>query len=996
MGLHGGSARVYGSTRAYGSTGAVAQFGRPDHTGRSEAAEIARSLALKLGCPRIGLIGCLRASILRALRPPLEVVGIDTEPIVAQAREFEPRAEWWLFDGGGELLEPEARLALRDCLLVVNASLVMSGGGLIGGLRQLMAEAPAVVLIDPDGGLGIESLASLVQRLEEADLTVVHRSLVRPPQPGDAGRRSPLIVLEGRDRRVGSVLAAGPRGLALDPHVDLEAKLGRPLRVCVASYEIVGPTRNGGIGTANTSLALALARAGHEVTLLLTGYPGSDGLVDVRRWDRHYARQNVQFQILGTGFESTVKSPHANVRRAYELYRWLREREVEDGFDIVHFPECQGHAYYAVLGRHQGVAFDSTLFVAGVHSSTRWCAEANRELPRSIDALVDEHLERVSVELADVVISPSAYMLDYMEERGWKLPDRRFVQQYILPPTARPRPGVSARRHGAPIEEVVFFGRLEVRKGIETFCDALDRLAVAGAPRELRITFLGRPEHVLGEPAVDYVARRARRWPWKCEVLGNLDQQQAMAHLRRGACLAVMPSTVDNSPNTVSEALSLRIPVITSRSGGTGELIDPLDLPEVTFPGLEADEGVSPIPAEHTAPEMSAAELADRMLGALSSPVIPGFAIDHETNERVHVAWNVGAAAAVRADRRAAAVVAETPSLTVGVLHRGDGDALIETLTALAEQRDELLDVVVVDDASTTDLGQRKVTWAEEFCRPRGWMVIRRVNRHEGAAREQMIANGRGGLFVFLRSTESLAPGALASVREVARRTGADVLSWPTADPQLHYGEAVTESDGPSVGMHPSPSVVVPISGPALVGLRYPAFSSGPYAITRAALDRLHGFARDARGIDADHDLLNRAVLEGCSVAVIPEPLSTALEADPWASVRRAFTIETGDYPLDHEQALRIARPFAVLAPRQLADLPGLQLTLLAKTAGERMRAIAAYEELDNRRHSQAEYIAYLEIEHQRLSDVIHELERQAAKSLPRRLLGRVKRRVLG
>jgi glycosyltransferase involved in cell wall biosynthesis len=989
MGFNGGSVGVYGSTRA------LAQFGGPDHTGRSEAAEIAGALALKLGCPKVGLIGCLRAPILRALSPPLDVVGIDTGPIVAQAREFEPRGAWWLLAGADELLEPEAQSALRDSLLVVNAHLVMSGG-LMAELRQLMAEAPAAVVIDPDGGLEMESLAPLVQRAEEAGLTVEHRSLVRSPEPGDPGRRSPLVVLGGSDPRVGSVLAAGPRGLALDPHVDLEAKLGRPLRVCIASYEVAGPTRNGGIGTANTSLALALARAGHEVTLLLTGYPGSEGLVDARRWERHYSRQDVQFQILGTGFESTVRAPHANVRRAYEFYRWLREREANDGFDIVHFPECQGHAYYAVLGRHQRIAFDSTLFVAGVHSSTRWCSEANRELPRSIDALVDERLERVSVELADVVISPSAYMLDYLEERGWKLPDRRFVQQYILPPTARPRPGVAPRRRQAPIEEVVFFGRLEVRKGIETFCDALDRVAVAGATRELRITFLGRPENVLGEPAVEYIARRSRRWPWPYEVLGKLDQQQAMTHLRRRACLAVMPSTVDNSPNTVSEALSLRIPVITSRSGGTGELIDPLDLPEVTFRGLEADQGVPPVPAEQAAPGMSAAELADRMLSALSSPVIPGFAIDHDTNERVHVAWNVGAAAAVRADRRAAAVVAEIPSLTVGVLHRGDGDALIETLTALAEQRDELLDVVVVDDDSPTDLGQRKVSWAEEFCHPRGWMVIRRVNRHAGAAREQMIANGRGGLFVFLRSTESLAPGALASVRDVARRTGADVLSWPTADPHLHYGEGVAVSDGGPLSTLPRRSVVVPISGPALVGLRYPAFSTGPYAITRAALDRLHGFAPDARGIEADHDLLNRAVLEGCTVEVIPEPLTTALEADPWASVRRAYTIETGDYPLDHEQALRIARPFALLAPRQLADLPGLQLTLLAKTAGERMRAIAAYEELDNTRHTQAEYIAYLESEHELLSDRIHELEHQAAKSLPRRLLGPVKRRVLG
>ena len=39
-------------------------------------------------------------------------------------------------------------------------------------------------------------------------------------------------------------------------------------RVCIASPDISGPIKNGGIGSAYKALAMALARGGHEVTIL--------------------------------------------------------------------------------------------------------------------------------------------------------------------------------------------------------------------------------------------------------------------------------------------------------------------------------------------------------------------------------------------------------------------------------------------------------------------------------------------------------------------------------------------------------------------------------------------------------------------------------------------------------------------------------------------------------------------------------------------------------
>ena len=962
---------------------AVVRYAVPLPGSTSEAAETARALAVKLSCRSVVLIGCVREPIVRALQP-LKLIGFDDPAVAAEARAAVAQGLW------SELgaMEPGADWLGSDVLVLVSATLLLSDTALGQRLGELLAVIPAAVVLDPDGSLGFDDLEALTKAVDESKLALEHCSLARSPKPGSFVRSSPFLVISDRhDARLGYVLAAGARSLATDPIVDLAADLGRPLRVCVASYEVVGPTRNGGIGTANTSLAQALGRAGHEVTLLFTGF-AQDGPVDERRWMRHYARENVNFAVLQHGLGSSVHAPHANVRRAYELYAWLRERP--DPFDIVHFPECQGHGYYAVTARHQGIAFERTLFVAGVHSPTRWCEEANREMPRSLDALVDDHLERTSVALADVVISPSAYMIDYLEANGWTLPRRRFVQQYVLPLQSRPNPQAPLRHENVPIEEIVFFGRLEVRKGVETFCDALDRLAEIYAERELRISFIGRPEHIVGEPSVEYLARRAKNWPWAYEVIGDLSHDQAMARLRRSACLVVMPSTVDNSPNTVSEALSLRVPFVTSRSGGTGELIDPRDLPRATFPGLQPHTGVAPSPAHLTSPEMSAQALHERIRAALEAPLIPRSAVDYEANEHMHVHWNVGAAVANSSMRHDQNRFAPRPRLSVGVLHRDQGDGLMETLTALAAQKHDLLDVTVVDDGSATDDGLRKLVWAERFCQPLGWRVIRRQQHHAAAAREQMITSGRGDAFVFLRASESLSVGALSVLRSVLSRGGTEILTWPVTDPRSLYGEPAVPDDE---HRDTRPAVSVPIAGPPLVGLIYPAFSSGSYAITRAAVERLRGFAADARGADADADLLNRALLANCSVQVIPEPLGEVQHPDPWARVRNALTIELGDYPWDREELMRIARPFSLIAPTPLMQLPGLHATLHAKSAGERTRALEAYSDLDDTRHKQAEYIAYLENEHHALSATIRSLQ-YGAQAVPGRKLWRLLRRV--
>src|SRR5438477_12563382 len=81
----------------------------------------------------------------------------------------------------------------------------------------------------------------------------------------------------------------------LKPGLPISEAQGKlPLRICIASFDFVGPVRNGGVGTAFTSLGEALAEAGHEVTFLyLSGQFCENG--QLAEWIACYQKKGIRF-----------------------------------------------------------------------------------------------------------------------------------------------------------------------------------------------------------------------------------------------------------------------------------------------------------------------------------------------------------------------------------------------------------------------------------------------------------------------------------------------------------------------------------------------------------------------------------------------------------------------------------------------------------------------------------------------------------------------------
>jgi glycosyltransferase involved in cell wall biosynthesis len=349
---------------------------------------------------------------------------------------------------------------------------------------------------------------------------------------------------------------------------------GRPLKVCIATEDIVGPIRNGGIGTTYTHLALLLAEAGHDTTILyLRGDHCEIGTIS--DWVAWYREKGVNF--VPAVLPKNIFSPAQRwIRPMYAFYRHLREA----AYDLVHVSEWHGSAYLCLVAKKQGLAFKNTVFC--VKSSSPWLWNRKNQL-RTINKLSDlikMYAERKSIELADLVVSGSAYLLRWMMSQGYQLPEgRTFVQPNVVKPVDVPRELHDMRPEWGsrvPVSEIVFFGRLEERKGLDIFCDAVSRLVSKGVDLP-PITFMGKYGARIATRSdltvEQYIREMTKNWPMESQTMHDFNQMEAITYLHGKGRLAVIPSRIENSPLTVYETTQFAIPFIASNVGGASELI---------------------------------------------------------------------------------------------------------------------------------------------------------------------------------------------------------------------------------------------------------------------------------------------------------------------------------------------------------------------------------------------------------------------------------------
>jgi glycosyltransferase involved in cell wall biosynthesis len=358
--------------------------------------------------------------------------------------------------------------------------------------------------------------------------------------------------------------------------------------VLFVTSELVGPFKNGGIGTATTGLVETVAGMGCKTTVFYTG--GIWHHMDMTPWVEAYGRIGVDFVYVTPDDTHGLAGPvrERSVTVPFLVYRFVRERS----FDVIHFNDTLGEGMHVLAAKRLGLGFESTLLALALHGPTRWAFGLNRQPMNRIIHAAFDWAEQVSVRNADLLWGPSRYLIDATLADGWALPEQVIQQQYVMPTGALFEPDpekfskadeVPPPRPAGAIEEIAFFGRLEERKGLRTFCAALDRLAPLLSQSGISVTFLGRAMEEDGESTADWIARAASDWPFPWRIEGGFGQREAIAYLTSRPLVAVMPSPYDNSPCTVYEAMQFGIPFIAAARGGIPELIADDDHASVLF-----------------------------------------------------------------------------------------------------------------------------------------------------------------------------------------------------------------------------------------------------------------------------------------------------------------------------------------------------------------------------------------------------------------------------
>jgi len=305
------------------------------------------------------------------------------------------------------------------------------------------------------------------------------------------------------------------------------------LRILVVSG--IWPPDVGGPASHAPEVAAFLAARGHDLDVVITAErePAHEG------YPVHWVRRSLP---PGVRHLATLQLIRSRARRAEVVYTT------------------------GMLGRSSlGSMLARTPFVTKLTADPAYERARRWRLTAGSLQEFQDHPGRVSLPLrvardADLrraahVVSPSAYLLELA--RGWGVaPDRTTV----LPNPAPPLPELASRdelreRLGFEGPTLVFAGRLTAQKSLDVGIEAARRAGVG---------------LVIAGDGPDRGALEALGYG---RFLGPLPRRDVLELFKAGDA-SLLSSAWENFPHTVVEALAVGTPVIATRTGGVGEVLE--------------------------------------------------------------------------------------------------------------------------------------------------------------------------------------------------------------------------------------------------------------------------------------------------------------------------------------------------------------------------------------------------------------------------------------
>lgn len=519
---------------------------------------------------------------------------------------------------------------------------------------------------------------------------------------------------------------------------------------------------------------------------------------------------------------------------AYDLFEFLKDR----AFDEVHCLDRCGLAYYPTQAKRLGLYFLNTVFAVHVVGGTIFRQEVEDSLLDDVGALVDDLLERGSLERADVI-----YVHDRKAWRWYsdKIKARSDARVYDLAWAET----THCAREPAPTDKdealaIVYHGPLGADGGLPLFCDAVGQ-ALSQIERPVEVFFIGSPQAMGGMDAVSYIRLRSTKWGVPVTIRRDLTISDEIAFV--GSLRGVVYC------NTVRRE-GLRSRLIAS-SG-----LQVLQVEQSHAVLLEKGSTVCPANpgpiAQALVEALTAATVSRprRILGLVD--------LWRAGRPRLADLEDVAASPPLQVSRT------DGPTVSVCVTHYCRPQKLRRALASLGRQDYGNFEVIVVDDGSPDPDVQRELVEIRQEIEPLGWRLLVQENRYLGAARNYGASHASGDYLVFMDDDNVAKPNEISTLVAVAQRTGADIV---TAFCDVFETEDTLEGD------EPPPVRFTPFGSDPALGVFTNCYGDANALYSRQVFNKLGGFTEDYGITHEDWELFCRASLEGVKMVCVPEPL---------------------------------------------------------------------------------------------------------------------------
>ncbi len=336
----------------------------------------------------------------------------------------------------------------------------------------------------------------------------------------------------------------------------------KPLRIAFLTSEfIIEKPNGGGLGSYLNRIARVLKEMGHEPEIFVrrAGTNVSDVINhDGVRVEHVAVATNRAMRLLGKIDRRLFSSPWGGsmdyLGTALGLARALERRHDEKPFDFVQSTNCGASGLFV-----RNLPNRPHLIRLSSHRELWW--KTDKRFGLGLRVMI--WMERRCVCRSDIAYAPSRFLADYCRQSGW-----REDVHVVRPPMFLEAQPNYALSKDLPSKYLIHFGQIGPRKGSEVLAKALP-LAWQQEP-DLKMIWAGNPV-MQG----DYERCHSMWGIASSNVfwLGALRKDMLYA-LLKGADAAVLPSLVDNLPNTVIESLMLGVPVIGTKGASIDELVE--------------------------------------------------------------------------------------------------------------------------------------------------------------------------------------------------------------------------------------------------------------------------------------------------------------------------------------------------------------------------------------------------------------------------------------